>query len=69
MSTQSIETLKSIWTIDKIVLSYLISVIGSYTSLQLLERTSSKKKLNSLIFILLGGIILGGVGIWSMHFM
>ncbi|KAL1917863.1 uncharacterized protein VTP21DRAFT_3697 [Calcarisporiella thermophila] len=51
-----------------VVLSYVVSVIGSFTTLELLQRRTARQ--GSLNWLLLFGasLSMGGCGIWSMHF-
>ncbi|EGG20811.1 hypothetical protein DFA_00676 [Cavenderia fasciculata] len=57
------------WSKELIVLSYLVSVLGSYTSLQCLAQlTSTSNKIFRQLFLTIGSVSLGGVTIWSMHF-
>lgn len=50
-------------------LSYAISVLGSYTALQLaIAIPQAKDRLTALGWVVGAAIALGGGGIWSMHF-
>lgn len=51
-----------------IVLSYLISVIGAQTTLELLGRRTSIKGYYNLFLLCGAALAMGCVGIWSMHF-
>ena len=52
-----------------VILSYAVSVLGSFTALELaglvLEEKRSTKR---LVWIIFAAIALGGGGVWSMHF-
>jgi NO-binding membrane sensor protein with MHYT domain len=52
-----------------VLLSYLVSVLGSYTALQLAIGIPAAKNMNERWQALLGsGAAVGGGGIWAMHF-
>lgn len=52
-----------------IILSYLISVLGSYASLLLVERAWTISTLTSRIpWLLAAAITMGGCAVWAMHF-
>ncbi|KAL1923838.1 uncharacterized protein VTP21DRAFT_8818 [Calcarisporiella thermophila] len=51
-----------------IVLSYIVSVIGSFTTLELLHRRSARKGWQNWLLLFGAALSLGGCGIWSMHF-
>jgi NO-binding membrane sensor protein with MHYT domain len=51
-----------------IVLSYIISVIGAQTTLELLGRRTSIKGYYNLFLLCGAALAMGCVGIWSMHF-
>jgi NO-binding membrane sensor protein with MHYT domain len=54
-----------------VVISFLVSAAGSYTALwvasNVISRRSGQKA--SWFNLFLAGLVLGGVGIWSMHFL
>jgi NO-binding membrane sensor protein with MHYT domain len=51
-----------------IVLSYVVSVIGAQTTLELLGRRTSIKGSYNLFLLCGAALAMGSVGIWSMHF-
>lgn len=51
-----------------IVLSYVISIIGAQTTLELLGRRTSVKGAYNLFLLCGAALAMGSVGIWSMHF-
>jgi len=52
-----------------VVLSYLISVLGSYTALQLaIAIPQARNRLAALGWVMGAAVALGGGAIWSMHF-
>lgn len=52
-----------------VILSYAVSVFGSFTSLELAGRVIEEAhKMKRLLWIIAAAIALGGGGIWSMHF-
>lgn len=52
-----------------VILSYAVSVFGSFTSLELAGRVIEEAhKMKRLLWIMAAAIALGGGGIWSMHF-
>ncbi|ORY96859.1 hypothetical protein BCR43DRAFT_492392 [Syncephalastrum racemosum] len=51
-----------------IVVSYLISVAGAMTTLELLMRRTHYKGLYNWFLLIAAALSMGGVGIWSMHF-
>ena len=51
-----------------VVLSYLISVFGSFTALQLAIRIPNAQGDEAKKWIVGAAVALGGCGIWSMHF-
>lgn len=51
-----------------VALSYLVSVMGSFIALLLTKYALMKPEQERGYFRLLAAIALGGVGIWSMHF-
>jgi NO-binding membrane sensor protein with MHYT domain len=58
----------STWNHDLIALSYVISVLGSFVALRaagLMRRTDGRiSRVNTLA----AGLSMGGIGVWSMHF-
>lgn len=57
------------WNWKLIMLSYLISVIGSYTTLQAIAQANrTSHKLLHQWWYLLATLSFGGVAIWCMHF-
>lgn len=51
-----------------IVLSYLVSLVGCITTLELLHRKTSRQGLYNWYLLAASSICMGGIGIWSMHF-
>lgn len=51
-----------------IALSYIVSATGSTTCLELLHRRSSRSGLFNWYLLLTSSLAMGGIGIWSMHF-
>jgi methyl-accepting chemotaxis protein PixJ len=52
-----------------VILSYVVSVFGSFTALELAGRVIEEAhKMKRLLWILAASVALGGGGIWSMHF-
>ena len=51
-----------------VIVSYAISVFGSYTSLQLVGQISPQKKEGDMFWLVAAAVALGGGAIWSMHF-
>ncbi|KAK3988759.1 hypothetical protein QBC44DRAFT_98340 [Cladorrhinum sp. PSN332] len=51
-----------------IVLSYFISLVGSMSTLELINRRTSRKGYSNNLLLLGAAITMGGVSIWCMHF-
>ncbi|KAI9301746.1 hypothetical protein BJ944DRAFT_271010 [Cunninghamella echinulata] len=51
-----------------VFVSYIISVIGSMTTLELLSRRTHIRGRNNWYLLLSAALSMGSVGIWSMHF-
>ncbi|PFH62883.1 hypothetical protein XA68_11439 [Ophiocordyceps unilateralis] len=51
-----------------VCLSYAISLIGTCSTLELLRRRTSHKGLSNLLLLIGAAISMGGIAIWSMHF-
>ncbi len=51
-----------------VILSFLVSVFGSFTGLQITNGMKSSKNEPSLLWIILAAVSLGGGAIWTMHF-
>ncbi|KAG0164466.1 hypothetical protein DFQ30_009892 [Apophysomyces sp. BC1015] len=51
-----------------VFLSYLISVVGAWTTLELLTRRTHIHGLYNWFLLIAAAFSMGGVGIWSMHF-
>eukprot|EP01080_Neovahlkampfia_damariscottae_P003322 gene3322-5761_t len=57
------------WDIFLVIVSYFIALVGSFTTLQLIHQLKfSVSKMSRLFWIFLASFVLGGVAIWSMHF-
>ncbi|KAK3171198.1 hypothetical protein OEA41_003282 [Lepraria neglecta] len=51
-----------------IVLVYFISVTGCWTTLELLHRRTSARGYYNWYLLLAAAVVMGGVGVWCMHF-
>ena len=51
-----------------VILSFLVSVFGSFTGLQITNGMKSSKTGPSLLWIVAAAVSLGGGAIWTMHF-
>ncbi|KAE8351526.1 hypothetical protein BDV28DRAFT_136887 [Aspergillus coremiiformis] len=51
-----------------IILSYVVSMMGCTTTLELLHRRTARAGLYNWYLLLTSSISMGGVGIWCMHF-
>ena len=51
-----------------VVLSYLISVCGSFTALQLAAKVRREQERDGWVWLSVASVALGGCGIWAMHF-
>lgn len=51
-----------------VLLSYVISVLGSFTALKLARQLRSSADSDRFIWLTLSALSMGGVAIWSMHF-
>ncbi|GJN72378.1 hypothetical protein PLICBS_006451 [Purpureocillium lilacinum] len=51
-----------------VCLSYAISLIGTSTTLELIRRRTSHRGLHNLLLLVGAAISMGGIAIWSMHF-
>lgn len=58
----------SSYNLELLVLSFVVSVFGSFTALQLAIRIPMANRRALGFWVLAAGIALGGGGIWSMHF-
>ncbi|KNC97612.1 uncharacterized protein SPPG_07080 [Spizellomyces punctatus DAOM BR117] len=57
------------WSWQLVLLSYVVAVLGSYTTTQLvIHATGCKSRTWKLTWLGLAALTLGGCGIWSMHF-
>ncbi|KTW28669.1 uncharacterized protein T551_02519 [Pneumocystis jirovecii RU7] len=52
-----------------VMISYFISVLGSYTTLELLRRRTSMRGVFNWSLLICSALSMGGVAIWSMHFL
>ncbi|KAG4301355.1 hypothetical protein PCK1_002281 [Pneumocystis canis] len=52
-----------------ILLSYFISILGSFTTLELLRRRTSIRGMFNWSLLVCSALTMGGVAIWSMHFL
>lgn len=63
--------MKIIGTYDMwlVLLSYAVSVLGSFTALELAGHViEGKQNIKRVLWIVAAAIALGGVGVWAMHF-
>ncbi|OBT92158.1 hypothetical protein VE01_10030 [Pseudogymnoascus verrucosus] len=51
-----------------VVLSYLVSFIGAWTTLELLHRRTAGKGLYNWLLLFSSSISMGGISIWCMHY-
>ncbi|KAI1348575.1 hypothetical protein F5Y01DRAFT_210507 [Xylaria sp. FL0043] len=51
-----------------VVLSFLVSLIGSISTLELINRRTSRNGLFNHIYLVTAAVTMGGISIWSMHF-
>lgn len=51
-----------------VVLSYMISLVGAASTLELINRRTSRKGIYNYLLLLGAAISMGGVAIWCMHF-
>ncbi|KAK2592725.1 hypothetical protein QQS21_009568 [Conoideocrella luteorostrata] len=51
-----------------VCLSYAISLVGTGTTLELIRRRTSHRGLHNLLLLVGAAIAMGGIAIWSMHF-
>ncbi|PHH89777.1 hypothetical protein CDD83_5288 [Cordyceps sp. RAO-2017] len=51
-----------------VCLSYIISLIGTGSTLELMRRRTSHKGLHNLLLLIGAAASMGGIAIWSMHF-
>ena len=57
------------WNFQFIVLSYLISVLGSFTCLAAISQARhTRKRLHVLLWIIAASLIFGLIAVWAMHF-
>ncbi|KAK5653669.1 hypothetical protein OQA88_8699 [Cercophora sp. LCS_1] len=56
------------YTPGVVVLSYVVSLIGSASTLELINRRTSRKGIYNYLLLLGAAITMGGVAIWCMHF-
>ncbi|KAI0802295.1 hypothetical protein GGR55DRAFT_683390 [Xylaria sp. FL0064] len=51
-----------------VILSFLVSLIGSISTLELINRRTSRNGLFNHIYLVTAAVTMGGISIWSMHF-
>ncbi|KAI8624602.1 hypothetical protein F5Y19DRAFT_310077 [Xylariaceae sp. FL1651] len=51
-----------------VVLSFLVSFIGAASTLELINRRTSRNGLLNHIYLISAAVTMGGISIWSMHF-
>ncbi|KAK9719533.1 hypothetical protein K7432_004714 [Basidiobolus ranarum] len=56
------------WEAKYIVISYLVSVLGAQTALELINRRTGSTGLHNWLLLIGASLAMGGVGIFSMHF-
>ncbi|KAK5634999.1 hypothetical protein RRF57_010711 [Xylaria bambusicola] len=49
-------------------LSYVVSFIGAVSTLELINRRTSRNGLLNHIYLVIGAVAMGGISIWSMHY-
>ena len=60
--------IQSDWSYAHIIASYCISWLGAYTTLHILRHRTGPYGMHNWILLVCASISLGGVGIWTMHF-
>ncbi|KAI0125311.1 hypothetical protein BJ170DRAFT_584523 [Xylariales sp. AK1849] len=56
------------WNVGFVVLSYVVSLLGAGSTLELINRRTSLKGLYNHFLLVGAAISMGGIAIWSMHF-
>ncbi|KAI1815039.1 hypothetical protein GGS20DRAFT_584851 [Poronia punctata] len=51
-----------------VVLSFIVSFIGAASTLELINRRTSRNGLLNHVFLVSAAVTMGGISIWSMHF-
>ncbi|CZR59585.1 uncharacterized protein PAC_09479 [Phialocephala subalpina] len=51
-----------------VVLSYFVSFVGAWTTLEIINRRTSMRGVYNWLLLLAASISMGGIAIWSMHF-
>jgi NO-binding membrane sensor protein with MHYT domain len=62
------EVIQTAYSAPLVILAYLISVVGSYAALSATHRMQAQSSKSNLVHLSIAGIALGGIGVWSMHF-
>lgn len=62
------EVVPTQYAMPLVVLSYLISAMGSYMALAISQRIQRRRLPGDWRHWALAGVALGGIGVWSMHF-
>ena len=62
------EVIQTAYSTPLVFLAYLISVVGSYAALSATHRLQTQPGKSNLVHLIIAGIALGGIGVWSMHF-
>ncbi len=62
------EVIQTTYSTPLVILAYLISAIGSYAALSATHRMQAQQGKRHLAHLGIAGIALGGIGVWSMHF-
>lgn len=57
------------WRPELVALSFIVCLLGTYTTTQLYVQTSGTRRAGrAILWIVLAAISFGGTGIWCMHF-
>ncbi|KAH0565108.1 hypothetical protein GP486_001492 [Trichoglossum hirsutum] len=62
------KTLPQSYNIGFVILSYAVSYVGSLTTLELLQRRTSRRGAYNWYLLAGSSLSMGGIGIWSMHY-
>jgi NO-binding membrane sensor protein with MHYT domain len=68
MHSMKPELLPVSYDLAMVVLSWLVSAVGAFTALSAIGRARKPDGQVDRFNVILSGVALGGVGIWSMHF-
>lgn len=57
------------WRIELVLLSFIVSFLGAYTTTQLfIQTTGTRRAGRAMFWVFLAAVSFGGTGIWCMHF-